>query len=64
MVVLYGYVSELRYFARALGLGRIQSIVDSGPNLRMEGSDITKALPNIYLLVGIFLELMMDITLK
>ena len=40
-----GYVSELRYFARALGLGRIQSIVDSGPNLRMEGSDITKALP-------------------
>lgn len=40
-----GYVSELRYFARALGLGRIQSIVDSGPNLKMEGSDITKALP-------------------
>lgn len=40
-----GYVSELRYFARAIGLGRIQSIVDSGPNLRMEGSDITKALP-------------------
>ena len=25
-----GSVSELRYFARALGLGRIQSIVDSG----------------------------------
>lgn len=40
-----GYVSELRYFARAIGLGRIQSIVDAGPNLRMQGDDIRKALP-------------------
>ena len=40
-----GYVSELRYFARAIGLGRIQSIVDAGPNLKMDGNDIKKALP-------------------
>lgn len=40
-----GYVSELRYFARAIGLGKIQTIVNSGPNLRMQGSDITKAIP-------------------
>ena len=41
-----GYVSELRYFARAIGLARIQSIVDSGPNLKIKGNDLTAAVPH------------------
>jgi len=40
-----GYTSELRYFDYALGTNKIQSIVDSGPNMKMKGNDMTKSKP-------------------
>lgn len=40
-----GYLSELRYFSYALGTGKIQSIVDEGPNLQMSGDMITNGKP-------------------
>lgn len=40
-----GYISELRYFNYGLGTGEIQSIVDSGPNLKMVGQDMTDSMP-------------------
>jgi hypothetical protein len=41
-----GYISELRYFNKTLGTSKIQSIVDNGPNLKMNGtSTITEATP-------------------
>lgn len=41
-----GYVSELKYFARAIGLGQIQSIIDAGPNLNLNDNTITKSKPH------------------
>ena len=29
-----GYISQLQYFAQAIGANKIQSIIDAGPNLR------------------------------
>ena len=40
-----GYTSALRYFNTALGTNQIQSIVDTGPNLRMIGSDMKNSMP-------------------
>ena len=40
-----GYTSELRYFGNAIGTNKIQSIVDSGPNMKMVGSDMTQSKP-------------------
>ena len=40
-----GYLSELRYFSYALGTGKIQSIVDEGPNLEMSGDMLTNGKP-------------------
>ena len=36
-----GNISDLRYFNSALGTAEIQSIVDSGPNLTLVGSEVT-----------------------
>jgi hypothetical protein len=44
-----GYTSELRYFDNAIGLGKINEIVKSGPNLKIyssgKGNDITTSKP-------------------
>jgi len=40
-----GYTSELRYFDQAIGTNKIQSIVDSGPNMKMIGGDMTGTKP-------------------
>ena len=40
-----GYTSELRYFDSAIGTNQIQSIVDSGPNMKMIGGDMTGTKP-------------------
>lgn len=44
-----GYTSELRYFDNAIGLGKINEIVKSGPNLKIyssgKGNDITSSKP-------------------
>jgi hypothetical protein len=40
-----GYTSELRYFDSAIGTNRIQSIVESGPNMKMKGTDMTQSKP-------------------
>lgn len=40
-----GYMSNLRYFNHGLGTAEIQRIVDSGPNLQMEGNSMTESVP-------------------
>jgi hypothetical protein len=40
-----GYISDLRYFNYGLGTGKIQSIVDSGPDLTMNGKTMTDNMP-------------------
>jgi hypothetical protein len=40
-----GYISDLRYFNYGLGTGKIQSIVDSGPDLTMNGKTMTDSMP-------------------
>ena len=40
-----GYLSDLRYFNYGLGTSEIQSIVDSGPNLKMVGQTMTESVP-------------------
>jgi hypothetical protein len=35
-----GYISQLQYFAEAIGANKIQSIIDAGPNLRSLGGNI------------------------
>jgi len=40
-----GYISDLRYFNYGLGTGKIQSIVDSGPNLKMNSKNMTESMP-------------------
>jgi hypothetical protein len=40
-----GYTSSLRYFDYAIGTGKIQSLVNAGPNMKMKSEDITKAKP-------------------
>lgn len=40
-----GYVSSLRYFDHAIGNGKIQDILQSGPNLKMIGSSMTDTNP-------------------
>ncbi len=41
-----GYTSELRYFDSALGTNRIQQIVNKGPNMKMNSSDINNTKPH------------------
>jgi hypothetical protein len=41
-----GNISALRYFSTAIGTNKIQSIVDSGPNLRTTGSSLTQSIPH------------------
>lgn len=36
-----GYISELRYFSRAIGIGKIMSIANNGPNLNMEDTGLS-----------------------
>lgn len=40
-----GYTSELRYFDSAIGTNRIQSIVDSGPNMKIKGGALNGSNP-------------------
>jgi hypothetical protein len=41
-----GFTSDLRYFGKALGTAKIQSIIDKGPNMKMvDGSDMSKSKP-------------------
>lgn len=40
-----GYTSSLRYFDRAIGTSKIQSIVNDGPNMKIKTDDITKSKP-------------------
>lgn len=40
-----GYTSSLRYFDSAIGTGKIQGIVNDGPNMKMKSDDITKTKP-------------------
>jgi hypothetical protein len=41
-----GYTSDLRYFNTAIGMNKIQSIVDSGPDMTMKGAGLTKSKPH------------------
>lgn len=42
-----GYTSSLRYFAEAIGVSKIQSIVEAGPNMTMNSSSsMTNSVPN------------------
>lgn len=42
-----GYISSLRYFSEAIGINKIQNIVNDGPNLKMLGdTGITKNVPH------------------
>ena len=41
-----GYTSGLRYFDSALGTNRIQQIVNKGPNMKMNSSDINNTKPH------------------
>ena len=36
-----GYISELRYFARSIGIGKIMSISNNGPDLNMEDTGLS-----------------------
>lgn len=40
-----GYISQLQYFNYALGVSKLQSIIRDGPNMKMEQTDMTKAVP-------------------
>ena len=40
-----GYVSSLQYFNHVLGMAKVQSIVNGGPNLKMKADDLTKTKP-------------------
>ena len=40
-----GYTSSLRYFANALNINKIKSIVDSGPKLNIKKNDLSKTIP-------------------
>ena len=40
-----GYTSSLRYFDTAIGTSKIQSIINDGPNMKIETDDITKSKP-------------------
>lgn len=50
-----GYVSFLRYFDHAIGNNVIQDILHKGPNLKVEGDEITNAIPP-YLSVNWYLD--------
>jgi len=41
-----GYTSELQYFNTAIGMNKIQSIVDTGPDMTMKGAGLTKSKPH------------------
>lgn len=41
-----GYTSELRYFDSALGTNQIQEIVNNGPNMKMNATDLTQSKPH------------------
>lgn len=40
-----GYISELQYFNKDIGLAKILSIVNSGPNLKMNESNLSQSMP-------------------
>jgi hypothetical protein len=40
-----GYISALRYFDHAIGVGKIQEIMDKGPNLNMVGDEYQNTQP-------------------
>ena len=40
-----GYISALRYYNHAIGVGEIQNILYKGPNLKMEGDDWNNTQP-------------------
>lgn len=40
-----GYTSSLRYFSEAIGTSQIQSIVDAGPNMKMNNASMTNSMP-------------------
>lgn len=40
-----GYISSLRYFDHAIGVGKIQEIMDKGPNLNMVGDEYQNTQP-------------------
>jgi hypothetical protein len=40
-----GYISLLKYYNKAIGIGEIQSIIKSGPNLNMKEEDLTASKP-------------------
>lgn len=50
-----GYISNLRYYNYALNINQIQSIVNQGPNTKMVGGNMEKALPR-YLSLRWFLN--------
>ena len=50
-----GYISMLRYFDHAIGNNIIQDILHKGPNLKMEGDEVTNAIPP-YLSVNWYLD--------
>ena len=41
-----GYISNLQYFAEAIGANKIQSIINSGPNLKSIGGNISQTNAN------------------
>ena len=41
-----GYTSELQYFNTAIGMNKIQSIVDAGPDMTMKGAGLTESKPH------------------
>ena len=41
-----GYTSELQYFNNAIGMFKIQSIVDAGPDMTMKSAGLTKSKPH------------------
>ena len=41
-----GYTSELRYFEEAIGTNKIQQIVNNGPNMKMNSTDLTQSKPH------------------
>jgi len=51
-----GNISDLRYFNSALGTAEIQSIVDSGPNLTLVGSEATGNQPKYLSLRWFFMD--------
>ena len=50
-----GYISSLRYWNYALGVGRIESVVNSGPNMKMKhGDDLHASKPHYFSLRWFF----------